>query len=319
MGMADQADVLAQGVSALRQEDSAQQSLGVSLLESVIQNAPASSEAGTACYQLGCHYAKDRVKSLAYFKQSYGIPGKDQSNAGISVAHTLVATGKRLDAGTVFEEVGTRFPDRAKYAFYRGGMCYLGESRGKKDSAALRNRAKDLFVRSVAAGNLEAKLQFLGMRWEDCYDGKGEYDELIPDLETYANDVKAPKYARARCLLMIAEYGADNRDSDMALSYTSKVLTPEYQKCRTEQAWAMHVKAIALGDLGKWDEVVAVCNDIYSGFTDSNNFGGNNVRANALCDKARALKKLGQDEESAAVLATLRQEYPEYAKLGGLE
>lgn len=318
---ASQADLLMQGIAALRDKDPAQQALGVSCLESVIWNAPTSSEAGTACYQLGCYYRLDREKSLAYFRQGYGIQSKDQSNAGISVGHTLVAMGKKLDAAVAFEDVGNKFPDKASYAYYRAGMCYLGESRGKVQSAALRNKAKELFAKPVAAGNLEAKLQLLGMRWEDCDNGKAKWEELIPDLEAYAQDPKPPAYARARAFLMIAEHSQDIGDASNALTYTGKVLAIEFKRCRAEQAWAMRVKASALEDLGRWDEAVAVYSDIYSQFTDSDNFGGNNVRAISLYYKAQALKKLGLNDECMAVMDTLRQEYPDtiYARAGGLE
>lgn len=316
-----QADLLAQGIAALHDKEPAQQTLGVSYLESVIQNAPTSSEAGTACYQLGCYHKADRDKSLAYFRQGYGIPGKDQSNAGISVAHTLVATGKKLDAAVVFEEVGTKFPDKADYAFYRAGMCHLGESRGKADKSALRHKAMDLFARSSAAGNLEAKLQVLGMRWEDCCDEKADYAQLIPDLEAYSEDAKAPAYARARCLLMIAEHSQDISENNRVLEFTDRVLTPQFKKCRAERAWAMRVKAEALGDLGRWNDAVDIYTDLYSQFTDSDNFAGNNVRAIALYYKADALKRLGLNDESGTVMAILRQEYPDtiYAQSGGLE
>jgi len=317
---ATQADLLSQGIAALQDKDSAQQARGVSYLESVIQESPTSPEAGTACYRLGCYYKADRDKSLAYFKQAYGIRGKDQANAGISIAHTLVATGKRLDAGAAFAEVGERFPDKAQYACYRAGMCYLGESRDKADPSALRKRAKDLFSKSAAAGNAEAQLQLLGMRWEDCDSNhsEAEWATLMSDLETYARDTKPPAYARARAFLMIAEHKLDSGDAAAALTYTSQVLGTEFKGCRIEQAWALDVEADALEDLGRWDEVVAVCDQIYSGFTDSDNFRGNNVRACALDRKASALKMLGRQDESAAVLVQLRQEYPAYAQKGGL-
>lgn len=307
---ATQAELLAQGIAALHDKSPTQQSVGISILESVIANGPSSPEAGTACYQLGMYYKADREKSLSYFKQSYGIEGKDQPNAGISMAHTLVAMGKKLDAAAVFEEVGTRFPKKASNAFYRGGMCYLGESRGKIQSLALRNKAKEGFATSAALGNLEAKLQLLGMRWEDR-GPKDKWENLIPDLEAYAEAAKAPAYARARCLLMIAEHSQRINESDRVLEYTDRVLVPEYKKCRAEQAWAMRVKARTLEFLGRWSEAAALYSDIYSTFTDADNFGGNNVRATALYRKAEALNKLGLKEESSAVMEVLRQEYPD--------
>lgn len=308
---ASQGDLLAQGVIALHDDDPAQQALGVSCLESVIQNAPTSAEAGTASYELGFYYKVDREKSLAYFRQAYGIAGESQSKAGISIGHTLVAMGKKLDAAAVFEEVGTKFPDKANYAFYNAGMCYLGESRGKIQSAALRNKAKDLFAKSMAAGNLEAKIQLLGMRWEDCDNGNGKWEELIPDLESYARDPKPPAYARATALLMIAERSLNSGDNDNATAYTDEVLAAEFKTCRTEQAWAMLVKAGALEELGRTDEAIGLFDNIYSQFTDSDNFRGNNVRAASLYFKAQALSKLSLEDQSAVVMDKLRQEYPD--------
>ena len=318
---ASQADLLVQGIADLHDKDPAKQAQGVSCLDEVIRNAPNSPEAGIACYQLGCYYRLDREKSLVYFRQGYGIQSKDQSNAGISVGHTLAALGKKLEAADAFEDVGNKFPDKASYAYYRAGMNYLGESRGKLQSAALRSRAKELFTKSVAAGNIEAKIHILGMRWEDCYNGNAKWEELIPDLEEYANDPKPPAYARARAFLMIAEHSQEIRDAGNALTYTDKVLETEFKGCRAEQAWAMRVKADALGELGRWNEAVAVYSDIYSQFTDKDNFGGNNVRAISLYYKAQALEKLGLNDESVAVMNMLHQEYPDtiYARAGGLK
>ena len=321
---ASQEELLAQGIVALHEKEPAQQTLGVSCLESVIQNAPTSPQAGTACYQLGCHFRVDREKSLAYFRQAYVIPSKDRVNAGISIAHTLVAMGRKLDAASAFEDVAVRCPAEVRYACYRAGMCYLGESRGKAEPAPLRDKAKRLFTKSAAAGNLEAKLQLLGMRWEDCDAAdpdKADWGGLISDLRAYGQDAKAPAYARARAFLMIAEHGQIDGDTDQALRYTDEVLAPEFKGCRAEQAWAMYVRAMALGELGRWTEAFALYDDIHSKFKDSDNFGGNNVRAIALYCKAHALNQLGRNDEAEAVMAALRREYPnsEYALLGGAE
>lgn len=308
---ASQADLLAQGIAALGEKDSAQQALGISILESVIQNAPTSPEAGTAWYQLGSHYRLDREKSLACFRQAYGIPGKDQVNGGISTAHTLVAMGKKLDAASAFEDVGAKYPAEVKYACYRAGMCYLGVSRSEAQPAGLRDKAKDLFARSAAAGNLEAKLQLLGMRWEDCDAGKAKWDGLIPDLEAYARDPKAPAYARARALLMIAEHSLNSDDNENALAYADEVLATEFKSCRIEQAWATFVKAGALAELERTNDAIELFDTIHSRFTDADNFAGNNVRAAALYFKAELLRKNGQEDQALAVMDELRQEYPD--------
>jgi tetratricopeptide (TPR) repeat protein len=314
---ATQQELLLQGIAALHDKDPAQQAQGASILESVIANAPTSPEAGPVCYQLGCYYKADREKSLAYFRQGYGIPGKDQSNAGVSVAHTLVAIGRKVDAAAAFEDVGTKFPDKANYAFYRAGMCWLGESRGKIQSLALRNKAKEDFAKSVATGNLEAKLQLLGMRWEDCDNAKAKWEELIPDLESFAHDSKAPAYARARAFLMMAERSLNSGQNDDALTYSEEVLAADFKGCRAEQAWALLMKAGALEEMGKWDEAIPLYDRIYSEFTDADNFATNNVRAAALHYKGKGLKRLGAIQESAAVMEKLRQEYPSCMYVAG--
>lgn len=316
---ATQSDMLVQGIAALHDKDPAQQVQGVGYLESVIHNAPTSPEAGTACYQLGRYYKADREKSLAFYKQAYGISGNDQADAGVMAAYTLNALGEKLDAASMFEEVGTTFPGKASEAWYRAGMCYLGESRGKVRSAALRAKAEGLFGKAATLGNLDAQLQLLGMRWEDCDNGKAKWDDVIPDLEAYTQNTKAPAYARARACLMIAEHSWDaGGQSDRVLAYTGKVLATEFKDCRQEQAWAMYVRACALEQLGSWDEALKLYDDILDRFTDQDNFGGNNVRAVALYCKADSLKKLGRNDESAAVMRLLRQQYPtsEYAQGG---
>ena len=151
-GMADAmtlADQLAFGKQAISAEDQQTRETGIAALEDVIMREPTSSEAGEANYRLGLHYQKDRARALTYFSQAYSIANPYRSQAGISVGHTLVAMGRKLDAASAFEDVAAKCPAEAKYACYRAGMCYLGVSRADAQPASLRDKAKDLFARSA--------------------------------------------------------------------------------------------------------------------------------------------------------------------------
>lgn len=271
----------------------------------------ATPEGAEANYRLALctrKYKGDPGAQLEYFRRAYSVDSRIRSDAGLGCANTYLSMGNRASAREMFVRLAKECPDIAPTANFKAAMCFLGDSRADKvNRPALRKLAKGFFAKVATP---DSAIQLLGMSWEDALDGIIPWDGVERDLKNYSSNYAcAPRYAKARALLMLAERYFAKDANEEALKLTKQIVD-DYPECKTESAWALYVQGGVLQELGRREEAIDVYDGIVANYGDADNFKGNNVEAGAIYWKVDCLKKLGRVGEAGEAVDFFHATWP---------
>jgi len=290
----------------------------------VVSTYPQSLQAADASCKMGDCLSRlnRRVEALAAYQ--WVLANHAQSpiapEASRGIAYTHIALGQRTEAMKAFGDLAAAYPEspQAALAHLRMGMLYISDLRKDAENApALRQKALDQFAAALSSKAAsaevvaEAALQTLGMRFEAALDGSESWTAVDSALETFEQShPNAPSKAKARVCLMRAERATSLKNYEEVIRLTEP-LPKTYPGLRIESAWSMLLLGSAYAETGRHREAVATFDAIVGGYTDADNFAGNNVRALAVYFKISCLEKLGETAAAAAATAFLKQTWPD--------
>ena len=148
-----------------------------------------------------------------------------------------------------------------------------------------------------------------GLYMELARSGVGSLDDCIKECDIILGVEDATNFQRAIALQMKAEAFYYKKEYNKAISLENKVLT-NYADERKAAMGAQFFLGLIYLERNEYQEATVNFQRVIDNFTDSDNMGKNNLRADSVLYQARCYLKLKQPEKAKERLNTLAREFP---------